>query len=274
MQFTRRDFLKLTGLGGATLILRSRVSPPIRALRILAPSRSLPAAAMREFTHTTGVQVISKQLAVTSNSVISNCDVVIAPSYILTNLIRNNLVRELPPATSNQPLTTSDHRPYDPLNTFSVLASRGIIGINARNMQPPQTWKEFFELARTTPTHLPVLESLNAALKSFGESINTRNSYLREKAQSLIFSLQSSPLSQSQLAIAPPLEGWNFIAPLEGVEMWEDSFCIPTSSSQIDLAQRFIEFARERQALHIVEGEMSGYFIFKETSQSLPAFSS
>jgi len=215
---------------------------------------------MREFTHTTGVQVISKQLAVTSNSVISNCDVVIAPSHALTHLIRNNLVRELPPATSNQPLTTSDQRPYDPFNTFSVLASRGIIGINARNMQPPQTWKEFFELARTTPTHLPVLESLNAALKSFGESINTRNTYLREKAQSLIFNLQSSFLSQSQLAIAPPLEGWNFIAPLEGVEMWEDSYCIPQTSSQIEPAQRLIELAVERRKIESVEGEMLSAF--------------
>jgi spermidine/putrescine-binding protein len=186
--------------------------------------------------------------------------VVIAPSYILTNLIRNNLVRELPPATSNQPLTTSEQRPYDPFNTFSQLASRGIIGINARNMQPPQTWKEFFELARTVPAHLPAPESLNAALKSFGESINTRNTYLREKAQSLISNLQSSPLPQSQLALTPPLEGWNFIAPLEGVEMWEDSYCIPQTSSQVELAQRFIELAVERRKIESMEGEMLSAF--------------
>ncbi|MBI5054446.1 MAG: twin-arginine translocation signal domain-containing protein, partial [Chloroflexi bacterium] len=81
MRFTRRDFLKLSGLGGAALILRSKVPPPIRALRILAPSRSLPVAAMREFSQATGVRVISEQLSVNSNweLVISNYDIVLAP---------------------------------------------------------------------------------------------------------------------------------------------------------------------------------------------------
>lgn len=256
MRFTRRDFLKLTGFGGATLILPLRVPPPIRVLRILAPSRSLPAAAIREFTQSAGAQVISEQLSVISNSVISNCDVVVAPSHILTGLIRNNFVREL----NLQSPISNLQRAYDPVNTFSQLASRGIIGINARNIQPPQTWTDFFALAQSVPTHLPALESFNAALKSFGESINTRNTYLHEKAQSLIFNLQSFPLHQAQLAIAPPLEGWNFVAPHEGAEMWEDSFCIPRSSMQVELAQKFIEFAVKRQNIVSVEGEMLSAF--------------
>ncbi|MBI5349698.1 MAG: twin-arginine translocation signal domain-containing protein, partial [Chloroflexi bacterium] len=190
MRYTRRDFLKLSGLGGAALILRSKVPPPIRALRILAPSRSLPTATMWEFSQATGVQVISEQLPVNSNweLVISNYDIVLAPSHILTLFIRNNLVREL----NQLPITNYQQRPYDPLNSFSVLASRGVIGINARTIQPPQTWKEFFALARTVPTYLPAQESLNAAIKSLGESINTRNTYFHEKAQSLISNLQSS----------------------------------------------------------------------------------
>gem|GEM_PF-1301299 len=254
MRFTRRDFLKLTGLGGATLVLRSRV-PPIRALRILAPSRSLPATAMREFTQATGVRVISEQLSANSNweLVISNYDVVVAPSYLLTNLIRSNIIRELnlqSPISNYQLLITNHHqRPYDPFNSFSVLASRGIIGINARGVTPPQSWRKFFELAQTVPTYLPSLESLNAALKSLGESINTRNTYLRDKAQSLIFNLQSCSLSDARLAIAPPLEGWNFVAPREGVELWEDSFCIPRTSTHVELAQNFIEFALSKQKI-------------------------
>jgi spermidine/putrescine-binding protein len=234
------------------------VPPPIRALRILAPNRSLPAAAMREFTRISGVQVNSEQWPVISNLVISSYDVVIAPSHVLTNLIRNSLIHELnlqSPISNLQP-----QRPYDPFNSFSVLASRGIIGVNARGVTPPQSWKEFFELAQTVPTHLPSLESLNAALKSFGESINTRNTYLRDKAQSLISNLQSFPLSQSQLAIAPPREGWNFVAPREGVEMREDSFCIPRTSTEVELAQRFIEFAGDKQKSEAVEGEMLSAF--------------
>ena len=256
VQLTRRDFLKLAGFSSATLILKSNVPPPIRALRILTPSRSLPAAAIREFTQDTGVQVISDQLSVISNLVISNYDVVVVPSHILTNLIRNNRIREL----NLQSPISNLQRAYDPYNTFSQPASRGIIGINARNLAPPQSWKDFFTLAQHMPTHLPPLESHNATLKSFGESINTRNTYLREKAQSLISNLQSFPLHRSQLAIAPPLEGWNFVAPPEGVEMWEDSFCIPQSSTQVELAQRFIEFAVERQTFERVEGEMLSAF--------------
>ena len=253
MRFTRRDFLKLTGLGGATLILRSKVSPPIRALRILAPSRSVPAAAMREFSQATGVRVISKQLSVISNLVISNYDVVIVSSHILTHLIRNNFIRELnlqsPISNYQLPITNYQQRSYDPFDSFSVLASRGIIGINARGITPPQTWKDFFALAQHTPTYLPSLESHNAALKSFGESINTRNTYHREKAQSLISNLKSFPLHQSQLAIAPPLDGWISVVPREGVEVWEDSYCIPVDSPQPDLAQQFIKFALSKQKL-------------------------
>ncbi len=268
MRFTRRDFLKLTGLGGATLILPLRVPPPIRVLRILAPSRTLATLPIRIFEREMNVKVVVETLRATSlqnkqtskvfeTFEVLNFDLAIVPSHTITHLIRNNLIREL---NLQSPITNYQQRPYDPFNTFSVLASRGVIGINARNIQPPQTWTDFFTLAQHTRTYLPSFESLNAALKSFGESINTRNTHIREKAQSLILNLPSSPLDQAQLAIAPPLEGWNFVAPHEGAEMWEDSFCIPRSSMQVELAQKFIEFAVQRQNIVSVEGEILSAF--------------
>ena len=250
VRFTRRDFLKLTGLGGATLILRSRVPPPIRALRILAPSRSLATLPVRAFEREMNLKIVVETLHATSLSTeqisdISQYDLAVVPSYTITHLIRSDLVREL----NLQSPISNLQRPYDPFNTFSQLASRGIIGINARGLTPPQTWKEFFNLARTVPTYLPALESHNAALKSFGESINTRNTHLRDRAQSLISNLQSFSLHQAHLTIAPPLDDWSFTIPREGVEMWEDSYCIPVDSSQSDLAQQFIEFALSKQKL-------------------------
>ncbi len=230
--------------------------PPIRALRILAPSRSLAALPIRAFELQMDVKIVVETLhasrtSLQNNVPFSNNDLAIVPSHIFTNLIRSNLIRELnlqSPITNYQLLITPQ-RTYDPVNTFSLLASRGIIGINARNITPPLTWKEFFALARTVPTYLPALESYNAAIKSLGESINTRNIYIREQAQTLISNLQSFPLHQAQLAIAPPLDGWSFVIPREGVELWEDSYCIPVDSSQSDLAQQFIEFALSKQKL-------------------------
>jgi spermidine/putrescine-binding protein len=143
-----------------------------------------------------------------------------------------------------------EQRLYDPFNTFSLPAARGAIGINARGAPLPTSWAEFFELARTELTHLPPAKSLNAALKSLGHSINTRNTFARADAQSLVSNLQSHPLEHTTLALSHPLgDGWTFTLPAEGAESWEDCFCIPTDSPHPDLAHAFIQFALAAQPL-------------------------
>jgi len=243
---TRRNFLKLAGLGGAGLVLGLReTARPAPTLRLLAPARSLSPATFAGFTAVSGVGV---QLFYGTPAIDTrNYDLVVAPVPELIRLLGRGWVRELGPMDSPPPL---EQRVYDPLNTFSLPAARGAIGINTRGVIPPASWAEFFALARTEPVHLPPAETFRAALKSLGHSINTRNTFTRADAQSLVSGLQSSPLERVVLALSHSLgDGWTFTLPIEGAESWEDCFCIPTGSPHPGLAHTFIQFALAAQPL-------------------------
>ncbi len=97
--------------------------------------------------------------------------------------------------------------------------------------------------ARTQPAHLPPIETFNAALKSLGHSINTRDSAARARARELVSRLNSVPLTQARLAIGAPRPDWTFTPPAEGAELWEGCFCIPAGSAQPDLAHDFIRLS-------------------------------
>lgn len=255
MTLTRRNFLKLAGLSGAGLALGLRPDRPDGAgaragarpaptLRLLAPARSLAPATLAGFTAATGVTV---DLAHPPASPIQGYDLVVASVPALIQFTERGWVRELEPMDSTLPL---EQRVYDPFNTFSLPAARGVIGVNTRGLPPPDSWAEFFQLARTQPAHLPAAETFRAALKSLGHSINTRNSYARADAQSLVFGLQSFPLEDATLALSHPLgDGWTFTLPAEGAESWEDCYCVPTGSQHPDLARAFIKFALAVQPL-------------------------
>ncbi len=254
MKYTRRDFLKLAGAGGAGWLLgwrhrrgtRARVRAgarpsPTDSIRILALSRALDSTLLSTFTDATGVAV-ERDLppsGVAAADQISGYDLAVLPARALTVLIQRGLVRELEP----MPLPPMPQRAYDPLNAFSLPAARGAIGINSRGITPPDSWAELFQLARTVPAHLPPAETFNAALKALGHSINTRDTRAREQARALIAIVPSVSLDRSSLAIGHSLSDWTFNVPTEGAELWEDCFCIPDDSFHPQLAHTFIRFA-------------------------------
>ncbi len=242
MTLSRRSFLRLLGLGGAGLALglrpgwaSTRLAPA--ALRLLATRRSVSSPAIAAFTNATGVPV---KLELGSSSDLAGYDLAIVPAHTLTGLIRRGLVRELDPILFTPP---PGQRAYDPFSAFSLPAARGVIGINSRHVGPPASWAEFFALARTQPAHLPPIETFNAALKSLGHSINTRDSAARARARELVSTLNSVPLTQARLAIGAPRPDWTFTPPAEGAELWEGCFCIPAGSAQPDLAHDFIRLS-------------------------------
>lgn len=248
MKYTRRDFLKLAGIGGAgwLLGLRHRRGTGARrastdSIRILALSRALDSTLLSAFTDSTGVAV-KRDLppsGVAAADQISGYDLAVVPARALTALIQRGLVRELEP----MPLPPLEQRAYDPLNAFSLPAARGAIGINSRGVISPASWAELFALARVVPAYLPSAETFNAALKALGHSINTRDTHAREQARALVATVPSVPLDRSSLAIGHPLSDWTFHVPSEGAELWEDCFCIPADSFHPQLAHTFIQFA-------------------------------
>lgn len=262
MKYTRRDFLRLAGAGGAGWLLgwrhrrgagagtaRELHARPAStdSIRILALSRALDSTLLSAFTDSTGVAV-ERDLppsGVADGDQISGYDLAAVPARALTALIQRGLVRELEP----MPLPPLGQRAYDPLNSFSLPAAHGAIGINSRGVEPPASWAELFALARTVPAYLPPAESFSAALKALGHSINTRDTYAREQARALVATVLSVPLDRSSLAVGHPLSDWTFSVPTEGAEFWEDCYCIPADSLHPEWAHTFIQFAVTAQPL-------------------------
>lgn len=240
MTLSRRDFLRLAGLSSLGLLAGLRLlRGSAVGLRVLAVERLVNNAAFAAFTSATGIPVKLNLAARFAAADYGGCDLLVVPAHALTFLIQRGLVRELPALPSVQ----TEQRPYDPLNAFSVLAARAVIGANSRGGPPPGSWAEFFAAARVAPSCLPPRETFNAALKSLGHSINTRDEYARRLAQSMVDELRSIPLGGAQLAIGPRLPGWSFTVPREGAELREDCYCLPLSAPRIDLATAFLKFA-------------------------------
>jgi len=252
MPLSRRAFLQLAALGTAGLLGNLRLDPPstpilplTSSLRLLTTGRPILNSTLAAFTATTGLAV--HLIQDTHPITLSGFDLAIIPAHNLTALIRTSQVQELN-ATANS--DSSPQRPYDPFNAFSLLAGQGAIGINARGfVHAPTTWTAFFDQAATTPTHLPPAETFHAALKSLGQSLNTRNTVARNQARALIANLSSVPLAQAQLALGPQLPHWQFAIPTSGAELWEDCYCIPTTSPQPQLAHTFLRFVAQHQPL-------------------------
>jgi hypothetical protein len=255
VKFSRRDFLRLAGLGGAAWASGRQawgqatgIGPDpwpahTEALQLLAAGRFLPSASLAGFTAATGVALAITQSGDPSD--LAGYDLALVPSHSLPQLIRLGWVRELGPAAG---FVVAGQRPYDPYNVFSRLAGRGAIGINARGVRAPATWADFFELAQTLPAHLPLAETFNAALLSLGASINTRSVSSRGRALHLLSGLPSWPLAEARLAVGPPLPGWEFRAPAEGAELWEDCFCVPAGSARPAHALALIRFVLQQQS--------------------------
>jgi spermidine/putrescine-binding protein len=211
---------------------------PTPALRVLATARFVASPLFTNFTRASGLPV---ELALADEpDTLTGFEAAIIPAYTLTRFIQHGALREL---TSIPAPAQSEQRVYDPVNVYSRPAGRGGIGINARGRTPPASWAEFFELARIVPTHLPLAESIRAALKMLGESINTRDARAWDAARALVSDLVSTPPAQAQLALSAQRPGWEFVIPAAGSEQWEDVFCIPTQSAQPDLAQALIQWA-------------------------------
>lgn len=245
MPLSRRAFLQLTALGAASLagnLQPGRFTWPLTssgpALRVLTTGRPALDGVVTAFTKATGRAV---QFSGLESADLAGYDLAIVPAYQLTPLIRTGQVQPL----GIEPVR-SDQRPYDPSNLFSLPVGRGAIGINARWVEPPVTWAEFFQLAATTPTFLPPTESFHAALKHLAGSLNTRNSQVHYQARRLLETLASVPLARAQWALGPQLPGWQFGIPLTGTELWEDCLCLPATSPNPQLARTFLQLASDQ----------------------------
>ena len=206
----------------------------------------------------------------------SGYDVAVPSDYMVFAMQKLGLIRELdrsklPHFKSLDPKFLGKR--YDPGNKSSVPYHAGTTGIAInRSLYKGELkgWKNLFEnpdLAGKFSLLDDVRESLGAALKSLGFSLNSQNASELQKAKELLVknrgrikaftSEPMMPLSQGETAVAHAyvsdalqarrVSGGKieYVIPEEGCTFWIDNLVIPTGVQHLEEAYAFIDFLLE-----------------------------
>jgi spermidine/putrescine transport system substrate-binding protein len=174
---------------------------------------------------------------------------------------------------ANNLLSDFMDRQFDPGNIYSVPYLWGTVGIfyDSRKIKTPvDSWSIFFDpninkdkfLLMSSPR-----ETLGAAMKYLGESLNTQDSNVLKKAFNLIQKTQTNPryrgLAQDVQLTARVISGeaalsmaysgdgiqgmaqnpnMRFVLPKEGSLLFMDTLVIPSKAPHVKLANTFINF--------------------------------
>ena len=233
---------------------------------------------------------------------VTGYDIIVPSDYTVEVLIRQGLLAELD--LSKIPNAQNISRRfrglyYDPHNRYSIPYLWGTTGIgyNAQKLDPPPTsWADLFE-----PAHLERYknrvsmlddprETIGAALKYLGYSVNSTDPHQLEAAKNLL--LAQKPylarydsetyddfLLTGDLVIA---HGWSgefakarlenpdlrYIIPQEGGVIWADNLAIPKSSTRIDLAHTFIDFLLRPQ----INAKIVNFLRYPSTNDAAKAY--
>jgi spermidine/putrescine transport system substrate-binding protein len=237
---------------------------------------------LAEFEKKTGIKVqvanysSNEELLAKLQAGASGYDVAVPSDYMVFAMIKLGLIRELdytqlPNAKSLDPRYLK--KPYDSENKFSLPYDWGTTGIAVnRTLYKGEIkgWKSLFsnpDLAGKFTLLDDVRETIGAALKAQGFSINTKNPEELAKAKALLIknrgrikaftSEPMMPLVNGETAVAhaylsDALQARKqtggkieYIIPEEGGTLWIDNLVIPTGSQHLKEAHAFINFLLE-----------------------------
>lgn len=201
-------------------------------------------------------------------------DVLVPPDYAVRELSAQNRLAVL----DHSLLPNMEHlyprfrtgRPHDPESHVSIIKDWGTTGFMYRTdkiSETPQSWSDFWVLAKKYSGHVTVLDSpgevIGAALKMRGLSYNAssaevlasaRHDLLALKPHLLAFETNYRPLLAAgdvYLSL-----GWNgdaaaliaqgipvrYVVPAEGSQVWEDDWAIAVDAAEPGLAHQFLNF--------------------------------
>jgi len=206
----------------------------------------------------------------------SGYDVAVPSDYMVFAMIKLGLVRELDYSLlpNSKSLDTKFlKKPYDPGNKYSVPYDVGTTGIAVnRTLYKGQIkgWKDLLtktDLAGKFTLLDDARESLGAALKMAGLSLNSKNPEDLKKAKDILIQARSRikaftsepkmPLVNGETAVAhayvsDALQAGRstgnkieYILPEEGCTLWIDNLVIPQTSQHVKEAHEFINFLLE-----------------------------
>jgi len=203
-------------------------------------------------------------------------DVVVPSDYMVFAMSQLGLIRELDRAKLTNYKSLDPKylgKKYDPTNKFSVPYDVGTTGIainRAAFKGTVKSWKDLFtspELAGKFTLLDDVRETLGAALKSQGYSLNSKNPEELAKAKDLLVKNRSRVKAFTSEPMMPLVNGETLVAhaymsdalqarrqtqgkidyiiPEEGATLWIDNLVIPTGAQHVTAAHAFINFLLE-----------------------------
>lgn len=241
---------------------------------------------LKEFEKRTGIKVqvsnysSNEELLAKLQAGASGYDVVVPSDYMVFAMIKLGLLKELdfsklPHSKLVDPTYLKKH--YDPTNKFSVPYDIGTTGIAVNRTLfkgKISGWKDFFntpELAGKVTLLDDVRETLGAALKAQGFSLNSQDAGQLAKAKELLLKMRPRvkaftsepmmPLVNGETAVAHAFSAdalqarrqtagkVEYLIPEEGGTFSIDSLVIPMGAQHVQNAHALIDFLLEPQSV-------------------------
>ena len=213
----------------------------------------------------------------------ANYDIVIPSDYMIGRMISEGLLRKL--NFSNIPnienidnsVMFGDKTPYyDPENAYSVPYTYGTVGIIYNKTMVDEADLGSWDIMWNEKYQVNVLQFNNSrdafatALFKLGYSVNTENEVEWREALALLMAQKPivqgyvmdeifNKMENGSAAIAPYYAGDFFVMyadnedlgfsyPKEGTNVFVDAMCVPTSSENPEIAERYINFMLGKEA--------------------------
>ena len=241
---------------------------------------------LKEFETKTGIRVqvahysSNEELLAKMQAGASGYDVALPSDYMVQVMVKLGLLEKLERSRISQFKELDAqflNKPFDPGNQFSLPYDWGLTGIAVNRKaytKPVKGWKEVFsapELAGRFTLLDDVRETLGAALKAQGLSLNSRKPEEIQKAKELLLKQRPRLKGFTSEPLVPLAmgESWvahaylsdalqaqkrtqgtvEFIVPEEGATFWLDNLVIPKGAPHLSEAHQLIEFLLEAKTM-------------------------
>ena len=212
-------------------------------------------------------------------------DVILVSDALMPRMIKNNLVQEL--NKDNIPNISQMDEDYlnldiDPGNKYSVPYMFGTVGLIYNKdvvKEDVDSWDILWDEKYKNRIFMfdTYRDTLGAALKKLGYSLNSENPKEIEEAKELLLEQRNLvdpvygvdngttmiPAGESDINMIWSGEGLNlqaenpnlvYVVPKEGANFWIDSLCIPSNAKNVSGAEKFINFVSDKEsALRIAD---------------------
>ncbi|MEF9992310.1 MAG: spermidine/putrescine ABC transporter substrate-binding protein [Peptostreptococcaceae bacterium] len=212
-------------------------------------------------------------------------DVILVSDALMPRMIKQNLIQEL--NKDNIPNISQMDKDYlnlqiDPGNKYSVPYMFGTVGLIYNKdvvKEKVDSWDILWNEKYKDKIFMfdTYRDTIGAALKKLGYSLNSTNPKEIEEAKELLLTQRKLvnpiygvdngttmiPAGESDINMIWSGEGLNlqdenpnlvYIVPKEGANFWIDSLCIPSNAKNVEGAEKFINFVSDKEsALRIAD---------------------